>query len=336
MSETTRSYPLLEELVHRIRLPWYGAAALVAAVLMVLLVVLAYLDGVFDRPFEWGFWRIGLQSPVIITYILAIYPLTQRMWDRAVRSLGPLLDVDQRTRDGIMENMYAVSRRWEWLALILGASFWILLSQPWSWVENWLDLYAVGTGTVMFGLLGWLINGAARDTRQLTRLNRRYVKPDIYNPGLMTPIAQWSLGISVAFVGGITISVAFQPWDNLKDWRTVVIYAVLLCVTILIFFISQWSTHDAMARAKRNELSLARENLGVMLRELKEKTARGSAEGIEKLYSAVAAWGTYERRVQEARVWPYNANVLLRLGASALFPTIVYLLKILFGVRLTP
>ncbi len=91
-----------------------------------------------------------------------------------------------------------------------------------------------------------------------------------------------------------------------------------------------------MVRAKRSELSLAREHLRAALRELKEKTARGPAEGLENLHSAVAAWGTYERSVREAPEWPYNANLVLRLGASALFPTIVYLLKVLFGVRLTP
>ena len=131
------------------------------------------------------------------------------------------------------------------------------------------------------------------------------------------------------------VSVAFQTTDNLMHWQTIVIYAVLISVTILIFFISLWGTHVAMARAKRSELSLARRQLGGALRELKEKTACGPEEGIDKLHSAVAAWGTYERSVREAPEWPYNANVLLRLGASALLPAIVYLLKTM-GVRLTP
>jgi len=326
---------LLEELLQRTRLPWYGATALISVVLLLSVVLAAYLDGVFSRPFDWDVWRSGLQPPVIITYILVIYPLMQRLWDRAVRALAPLLDLNDRSRDEMVKGLYGASRRSEWLAVILGALFWIVLSQPWSWVEDWSNVYGLAVEIIMFGLLGWLVNGGLNNTRQLTRLNR-HVKLDINNPGSMAPVAQWSLGISLAFVGGITISVAFQPTESLVQWQTIVIYAVLLSVTILIFFISLWSTHGAMLRAKRSELSLAREHLGAALRELKEKTAQASAEGIEKLYSAVAAWGTYERSVREAPEWPYNANVLLRLGASALFPTIVYLLKILFGVRLTP
>jgi hypothetical protein len=335
MSKRLRQYPLVEELVRRTRLPWYGATVLVSAVLFLSAVVAAYLDGVFSRPLGWAIWRGALQPPVIITYILVVYPLMQRLWDRAVRAVTPLLDLEEGLRNDTLEGLYARNHRSEWLSIVLGASFWIALSQPWNWVGDWLDIHALATQIMMFGLLGWLVNGGLSNTRQLTRLNR-HVKLDISSPGSMAPVAQWSLGISLAFVGGITISVAFQPTESLLQWQTIVTYAVLLSVTMLIFFVSLWSTHGAMLRAKKTELSLARESLGAALRELKEKTAQGSAEGIDRLYLAVAAWGTYERTAREAPEWPYNANLLLRLGASALFPTIIYLLKILFGVRLTP
>jgi len=335
MSEKPRHNDLLEELLRRTRLPWYGATALISAVLFLSVVLAEYLDGVFSRPFDWGVWRSGLQPPAIVTYILVIYPFMQRLWDRAVKALTPLLDLDSRSRDDMIEGLNRANHRSEWLAVILGASFWIALSQPWNWVEHWLDVYGLAIQMLMFGMLGWLIYGGLSDARQLTKLNR-HVKLDINSPGLMAPVAQWGLGISFAFVGGITISVAFQSTESLMNWQTIVIYAVLISVTILIFFISLWSTHVAMLRAKKSELALAREHLGAALRELKEKTARGPAEGIEKLHSAVAAWGTYERSVREAQEWPYSGNILLRLGASALFPTIVYLLKILFGVRITP
>lgn len=335
MTERFGRNDLLEDLLRRTRLPWYGAAAAISILLLASLVLVAYLDGAFSRAFDWNLWRGGLQPPAIITYILLIYPLMQRLWDRAVRALVPQLDLDDRSRNEIVDSIKAVNRRREWLAVLLGAAFWVALSQPWNWLEDWPDAYGLAVQMIMFGLLGWLVYGGLVDTRHLTRLNR-HVKVDISAPGSMTPVAHWSLGISLAFVGGITISVAFQPTESLREWQTIVIYAVLLSVTILIFFVSMWGTHGAMVRAKRSELSLAREHLGAALRELKQKTAHGPEEGIDKLHSAVAAWGTYERSVREAPEWPYNANVLLRLGASALFPTIVYLLKIVFGVRLTP
>ncbi len=231
MSEESRHNDLLQELLRQTRLPWYGATALIAAVLLLSLVLAAYLDGVFSRPFEWSVWRGGLQPPVIITYVLVIYPLMQRLWDRAVRALAPLLDLDESSRNDILNSLYARNHRWEWLAVFLGASFWVALSQPWNWVGDWMEIYSLAVQITMFGLLGWLVNGGLTNTRQLTRLNH-HVKLDIYNPGLMAPVAQWSLGISLAFVGGITISVAFQPTQSLLEWQTIVTYAVLLSVTI--------------------------------------------------------------------------------------------------------
>jgi hypothetical protein len=65
----------------------------------------------------------------------------QKLGDRAVRALAPLLDLDDSSRDEMIKGLYGASRRSEWLAVILGASFWIALSQPWSWVGDWLDVY---------------------------------------------------------------------------------------------------------------------------------------------------------------------------------------------------
>jgi hypothetical protein len=115
--------------------------------------------------------------------------------------LAPLLDLDDASRDDMIKRLYGVSHRSEWLAVILGASFWIALSQPWSWVGDWLDVYGLAIQITMFGLLGWLINGGLSNTRQLTKLNR-HVKLDINNPGLMAPVAQWNLGISFCFRRG--------------------------------------------------------------------------------------------------------------------------------------
>ena len=182
MSEESRHNDLLQELLRQTRLPWYGATALIAAVLLLSLVLAAYLDSVFSRPFEWSVWRGGLQPPVIITYVLVIYPLMQRLWDRAVRALAPLLDLDESSRNDILNSLYARNHRWEWLAVFLGASFWVALSQPWNWVGDWLEIHSLAVQITMFGLLGWLVNGGLTNTRQLTRSDR-HRQLDVFNPG---------------------------------------------------------------------------------------------------------------------------------------------------------
>jgi len=77
-----------------------------------------------------------------------------------------------------------------------------------------------------------------------------------------------------------------------------------------------------------------REKKKKAIRRLRESSDNEKTEELRDLHSAVAAWGTYERHVREAREWPFNAVILRRLAASTLVPAIVYLLKVFLGIRL--
>ena len=89
-----------------------------------------------------------------------------------------------------------------------------------------------------------------------------------------------------------------------------------------------------MAGVKRREHDLARNHLEEVTRELREAAVKRKLEEMDRLYSAVAAWGIYERRVREVPDWPYNATILRRLSVSVLIPCIVYLLKVAFNLRI--
>jgi hypothetical protein len=219
------------------------------------------------------------------------------------------------------------------MSLFLGAVFYVALSQPWNSVKHWTDFYTVLSGIIMFGLLGLLIYSGLTGTIRLARLNRQHLNIDIFDTKLLIPVAQWSLSVSLAFVGGITISILFQPFENLQSVYSIIIYSILICVTVILFFISIWSTHDTMAMAKKNELNMVRNNLNNARNELKQNTTKGVTEGIDKLYSAIAVWGMYEKQVLEIPAWPFNAGVLGRLIASAIVPAIIYIIKIVFGLR---
>ena len=185
----------------------------------------------------------------------------------------------------------------------------------------------------MIIMLAWIIYNGIASSRLLNKVCRLPMTLDIFNTGLV-PVARYSMGITFAFIGGISISLIFQSFESLLVWPNITIYAILVCVTIALFFFSMWSTHNLMARNKRREYDLAQYNLEEVTNELKQATLKGKLEGIEKLYSAVAAWGIYERRVREAPEWPYNPNILRRLFVSVFIPCIVYLTKILFNIRM--
>ena len=89
-----------------------------------------------------------------------------------------------------------------------------------------------------------------------------------------------------------------------------------------------------MAVTKHHELALVREQLEKSIRRLRASPTHENPAELSSLHSAVAAWGTYERHVREAREWPFNAVILRRLAASTLVPAAVYLIKVFLGIRL--
>lgn len=97
------------------------------------------------------------------------------------------------------------------------------------------------------------------------------------------------------------------------------------------------SVHNAMVEAKRNKSALARKHLTIVSHELEDKATSGQLKGIGELSSAVAAWAAYEKRVQEARTWPFDTRVIRRLFASILAPAVIYLLKVLsvLGIKIS-
>ena len=250
------------------------------------------------------------------------------------RPSGRLLPLDEDDFNRLAVAVATPKRRWEWTSVLIGVGLAVGLGQPWNlpWGpgELWLSVYLAITSPLYNGLLAWLIYDTLAGAVRTNRLSRRDLRLDIFNAEMLTPIARWSLGISLAFVGGISLSLVFGTRENLLRWQSI----ILVCVTVLIFFISMRSAHNAMAGAKKRELDLAREHLAAASRELKDQAVRGQVEGMERRYSAITSWATYQRLVQESPTWPFNAGIIRRLIASIIVPAVVYLMKIFAGLGL--
>ena len=338
MAEESRTDNLLQALMKRSRLPWYWTTAVVAAVLLLLLILAAYLDGAFSWLSTLRFWQSFLDSPALIIYILLVYPFMWRLWKRAVKAFQPLLPPDDSAPNQLIAEVPTLNRRWEWVVLLIGVVFFISVVQPWDWSwvsgEIWLHVYELVTFSLFFSLLSWLIYNGLAGSRYLARLCRQNLNMDIFEPGLLAPVARWSLSTSLVFIGGISLSLVFQTRESLLALESIIIYAVLVAAIVLLFFMSMWSTHQVMARAKKRELALARKHLTAAYRELKERVAQNQMEGVEKLYSTLTAWSTYERQGKEAPTWPFNAVIIRRLAISGLLPGLIYLIRYLIGPRL--
>ncbi len=338
--EPGNSYPLIIELARYSKLPRYLAISMIALIMLLVLVLAAYLDGVFTALSGWSLWRNFLDAPVLIVYIVVVYPLIWRLWWQSAQGLQSLAPIDKSDLNQTEIKEPIPNRRREWVAILLGVIFWLALWQPWGWSDRWepgaiwLPAYEVITQTMLFGLLGLLIYSSSTDYWYINRLIRQRVNPEIFNTGMLTPIARSSLGFSVAWIGGISLSLVFQTQEDLLLWKNITVWIILVCFAVLIFFLSMLSTHSAIAKVKRRELDTVQKYLKVVSHELKVRAEDGTLKGTEELSSNVTAWLNYERRIKEISEWPYNASIIRRLVASTVVPAVVYLLKIISGLGL--
>jgi hypothetical protein len=245
--------------------------------------------------------------------------------------------MDGDSFDRLAAEVSAPKRYWEWASIFVGVSLALALGQPWTldWGPGslWLSVYLVIIGTLMNGLLFWLIYDTLIGTLHIARLSRQDLKFDILlDTELLLPIARWGLGISLAWIGGISLSLVFQTQESLLRWQGISMYAILVSVTMLAFFLSMWSTHNTVANVKRRELALAKKHLATASIELKERAIRGRLDGMEGLSATLTSWATYQSLVQETPTWPFNMNIIRRLIMSILVPVIAYLAKILSSV----
>jgi hypothetical protein len=337
IAQKPKTYPLVVALMKRSRLPWYWVTALVTAGLLLLLTLAVSLDGTIGDMLGWGFWRYYGDGLLLIAYILMISPFMWRLRIRAIQAFRPLLTIDDDAFDRLAAKASAPNRRWEWVFVLIGAGLAVALGQPWDlpWGpgELWTSVYLVIVGTLMNSLLWWLVYDTLAGTVRIAQLSRQTPKIDIlFNTELLIPIARWSLGISLGWVGGISLSLVFQTQESLLRGQTITLYAILIGVTVLAFLLSMWSTRNTIAKVKRRELVLARKHLAAASLELKDRTSHGRLEGMEGLSSTMTSWATYQRLVKDTPTWPFDINIMRRLAASTMAPILVYLLKILSGI----
>ena len=304
---------------------------------------MASLDGTLASLLDWSVVGPTLFNIVFTAYIMAVYPFMLRSRERAVLAFKPLLSLDNAAFSKVAEDISKPSRLREWTAIFAG--IFVLggvLFQPWTldWASGyfWMNVYFVITTTIGMSLMGWLSYDTLIGILRVSRLSRRDLKLDILDTETLAPVAAWSLGISLVFVGIITLAIISDVAETAKivvDYRTFIGYGFLVSITLLIFFFSMWTAHRAMSEAKKSKLIPARKHLAEISRELVDREAKGQREGMIELSSTITAWTTYETRVKEAPTWPFDAGIIRKLLLSILTPGLVYLIKILsqVGIR---
>jgi hypothetical protein len=326
---TTRagSATLIDRLIapFRARRRWL---ALAAALLLVALglIVLAAQRGKLDPGLRDELWQRGLQ-PAVIIYVLVVYPWLQ---GRSILALDSL-----RTM-GVPASLIAEARlvndRGEWLALLVGALFSVVITQSIPFSDVWLTAYDFGANALMFALMALVIYDGAARTRNLARLVHTDLELDLFDRQSLVPLARWGQTVTLTFVGGTCLSLLFQSHRSLNTVASAVIYSTMVVVSLSLFFTSTWSIHVALRAARDRELADVRQRLDLARGDLKRHLAQQAGLNATGAYQPVVMLGLYEKQVLEASTWPFNPKIAKELAVSVAVPVLIYCAKLAFGL----
>ncbi|MCE5290914.1 MAG: hypothetical protein LLG14_16980 [Nocardiaceae bacterium] len=292
----------------------------IPALAVVALIAATWLDGAFGSM-DFTFWRQSILAPVIITYIVAIEPLVDRLRDDAFASLRRLA-ADPAAFDAIVAEG-APQRGSKVVSAGLGAVIGIALLQPWREVEGmaWTITYRVVATLIMCALIGLVVRQSFAGTSVLTRLHRLRLRVNVFNPNDLEPIAKRNLFTSLVLLGGISIGILLFPS---QDTPGLVITISITVIAAALFFLSLRNTHRVMAGAKQSELNKVRANMRKVYRELKLRYREDDlGESLSQLNTLSNIWSNYEKRLKEAPEWPFTNSMVRRLILTTLIPIVL-------------
>ena len=305
----------------------------VSLFLLLLPFAAAYLDGVLDEFIRQGQWRVFLLAPVIILYIWFITPVMSRGEAEVIRSIRPIVPLDDGEFAHLVDRRSSINPRYEWLAIGIGAVLGFFSAQG-SGIDqgpSWLLYHWYLTIILMYGLLAWVILAAFASSRLKAAFHRQPLQVDILDPTPLEAIGRQSLLLALVFIGGVTLSqiLAFQPGNlsSLSFWLT---YLLLVSAILLIFFLNMRPTHKVMFAAKRKELEPLQRQINISSRELVRRLERD--QNPESLPAEINALIAHEQRLLAARTWPYNTTMLRTLFFSVFIPLGSVMARLLVAV----
>lgn len=185
--------------------------------------------------------------------------------------------------------------------------------------SKWLMIYWLLSTCLMYGFLTWTIFISISSTRTNAVLHRQQMQIDILEPEPFEAVGRQSLLLALVFIGGITLSLLFTSQEaNISSpafWITNVLFVLF---TMLIFFLSMRPTHRLLAEAKKHELKPVQARINSACRELLQHQDQQMKSG--QLSAEINALVAFEKRLLDARTWPYNVSMLRTLFVSVFIP----------------
>lgn len=312
---------LIERLIARTKLSPSIFILVSAIVLLFLPIVIVWLEGFWDELFSQLYWRAIFVQPVIIIYILILERVFKRMEISVIRGLREVVRLSDEKFDWLVERTTTLNLKNELLAILAGAVLGLLVASPWDLYQDfsWLILYLTLVNCIMYGLLGWVVYASISGSRLPVVLYRQILDIDIFNLKPFEPIGRQSLAISLAFMGGIAISLLFSDISagifTIEFW---VVYLILVMVAVLVFFLNMMPTHRVLSAARDEEMEIVEHNLLTSYQELKQQNSNGAAT--QSSAEQLNAWKISQEMVEGVKTWPYSIDTLRNLLITVLIP----------------
>jgi len=325
-----RFHSLFDRTVAR-RRPLWATLALVLLVYFPTLAAIAAL-GLADLAGDPGN-RSLLAAPTVVAYVLLLGPILGPLEAAVIRSLRPILLVEDKELASIVERASTVSLWHEIAAITCGLVFGaLIIGGPPGPGEAWPSYVFMATGYVMLGLLGWAAFLSIAATRVVSTLLRLPMQVDPLDRGPFEAIGRQSLALALAFVGGITIGLVMGSYGSaaLLNPRFWLLFLPLSLLPVLVFYLNMRPTHRILSAARDRALTGVQQQLRRAFPSLLERMQKGEPTG--NLPWEVNALVAYEKELQEVSTWPYNPATLRTLAASVLFPVATLLARRVFEV----
>ena len=316
--DTAHSSSLFDRTVARRRPAWATVLLVFVVYLPTLVAAISLgLTDILTNPRS----RSILTAPTAIAYILVIAPILGIMQPIVVRSLRPVILVDDQELARVVRRASSIPHLFEAAAIAAGLFFGFLISGGIPGPgERWQGYVSAATGYVMCGLLGWLGFTVIANTRVVNHLLRLPMRVDPLDIKPFEAIGRQSLVIAFAFIGGNTLALLLGNYGSaaLADPRFWLLFAPLFLLPVMVFFLNMVPTQRVLSQAKKRELAAVRAQLHAAFRLLLERRQVGEPTG--SLSQDVNALAAYEQHLNEASSWPYNPAILRVLTFGVLVP----------------
>lgn len=274
----------------------------------------------FSNWHEKTFMMQVVQMPILITFMLFCLPALIKMFTNVLLSYRSMLSKSSEEYPEFIKGMMVSKDSHEWIILGLGAVFGWILFNPFKYGYSPLFFYLVFVESLFFGLAFWYFYQLSCCIALHRKLNNKQLNINILKPMVLESVAQWSLSISLFIIGLISLCIFTTPF---ADNRYQILFLLSLWGNMCTFFLSMWSTHLAMKRAKNDELKRIGQKTKSIYDRFNASVDRNDFGNIDKLSCTLTHILGYEKRIREAQIWPHNFSTIRKLTASILLPIIL-------------